>query len=80
MLKFRIGNKIYKLDLKRFIVSIVTLIAIIFCITVAVDFCKYPEMYLTTWKYQLQNDIANGNKQAIEYYNTVYVENGIELF
>lgn len=80
MLKFRIGNKIYKLDLKRFLTSIVTLIAIIFCITVAVDFCKYPEMYLTTWKYQLKNDIANGNEKAIKYYNTVYVQNGIELF
>lgn len=45
-----------------------------------VSFAKYPEQYLPTWKYQLKNDLAKGNQEAIQYYNDTYVANGKQLF
>ena len=44
------------------------------------DFAKYPEQYLTTWEYQLENDLKNGDAEAIEYYTTNYLENDKKLF
>ena len=44
------------------------------------SFVKYPEQYISTWRYQLQCDIENGDKAAIEYYETNYLANGINLF
>ena len=43
-------------------------------------FMKYPEKYLSTWRYQLQCDIEQGDEAAIEYYETNYLANGITLF
>ena len=58
----------------------IALILIILSIYAVYDFVKYPEVYLTTWKYQLQQDIKNGDAEAIEYYTTTYVANGKVLF
>lgn len=44
------------------------------------DFINYPEQYLTTWKYQLENDVKNGDTEAIECYTTNYLENDKKLF
>lgn len=44
------------------------------------DFAKYPEQYLTTWKYQLENDVKNGDTRSIEYYTPNYLDNGKKLF
>ena len=49
-------------------------------LSVVVDFVRFPECYLTTWRYQLQNAIADGNAQAIEYYENTYLANGKILF
>lgn len=56
------------------------LCALLFAVNMGVSFAKYPEQYLTTWKYQLENDLAKGNQDAIEYYNNTYVANGKQLF
>lgn len=56
------------------------LCALLFAVNMGVSFAKYPEQYLTTWKYQLENDLAKGNQDAIEYYNNNYVANGKQLF
>ena len=45
-----------------------------------VDFVRFPECYLTTWRYQLQQDISNGNAKAINYYNNNYIANNKILF
>lgn len=45
-----------------------------------IHFLRFPEMYVTTWKYQLENDIKRGNEQAIEYYNERYLLNNKKLF
>ena len=65
-------KKMFKLLLLLLIISIF--------ITTIFKFIKYPELFLTTWKYQLKNDIEAGNMEAIEYYQTTYVNNGIELW
>lgn len=45
-----------------------------------IDFIKYPECYLTAWRYQLENDIKSGKPEAIEMYQRNYVDKGRILF
>ena len=55
------------------------LIAIGICATavtwLSVDFCKYPEVYLPTWKKQLKDEIIEGKTDSINLYESVYVDN-----
>ena len=62
--------------MKRFILLVITLILTL----LTIDFFRFPECYLTTWKYQLKNDIKRGNEKAIEYYTERYVANNRILF
>lgn len=55
------------------------LVAVLFVVLLA-GIVKYPEKYLSTWRYQLKCDIEQGNQAAISYYETNYVANGIDLF
>ena len=72
--------KKYKLNKKRFARFLATAITITTISGITVDFVSYPEMYLPTWKYQLQNDIKKGDAEAIKYYEETYIANGRELF
>lgn len=69
----RIVNK------KKFIKSIVTLLVAVVLIAgmiwLFVDFCTYPESYLTTWRYQLHRKVQQGDQEAIDYYHEVYIKN-----
>ena len=60
------------------------LIAIGICATavtwLSVDFCKYPEVYLPTWKKQLKDEIIEGKTDSINLYESVYVDNNKDLF
>lgn len=71
-------------DKKQFIKAITTIIVglalSITMLLTLIDICKYPEKYLTTWKYQLEQEISEGNQEAIDYYNKVYLANGQVLF
>ncbi len=71
-------------DKKKFIKSTIILIFMIIIIScsilIFIEFLSYPEKYLTTWKYQLKQDIEAGNRQAIEYYQKNYLEKGEELW
>ena len=73
-------NKAVKMDLKRLVRAIVLFILLAALCKITVDFIRFPECYITTWKYQLQNDLEAGDERAIEYYRNVYVNNGRELF
>lgn len=44
------------------------------------NFIMYPEIYLTTWRYQLHNDLKAGDVQAQEYYQNTYLKKGKVLF
>ena len=45
-----------------------------------IDIIRFPESYITTWKYQLEQKVKSGDADAIEYYNDTYTANGRELF
>ena len=47
---------------------------------VYIDFVRFPECYITTWKYQLKNEIAAGDQEAITYYNNYYVKYNRSLY
>ena len=66
--------------IKRAIADILVLTVAIAALFLMVDVVRFPECYISTWKYQLQNDIENGKPEAIEYYNRCYVEKGRILF
>lgn len=77
-MKMKIVNK------KKFIKSITTLLAsialIILLVIMAVQLINYPEKYLSTWRYQLYQEIQAGDQEAIEYYQKNYLDKGIELW
>ena len=60
--------------------TVMFLIVVIINLIICIDFVHFPECYLTTWKYQLKNDIAAGDQTAITYYNTHYVKYNRNLF
>ena len=45
-----------------------------------IKFIMFPELYLTSWKYQLEKEVRVGEPEAVEYYQRRYIGNGIELF
>lgn len=51
-----------------------------FTLSLFIDFVRYPESYITTWKYQLQQDIKRGDSEAIQYYQRNYINNNRPLF
>lgn len=57
-----------------------TVVAIVVVVVLLIGFVKYPEMYFSTWRYQLICDIEQGDEEVIEYYETNYIANGIYLF
>ena len=59
------------------IIKILLVIALLFG---AYRLVEYPEKYLSTWRYQLKNDIARGNQEAIDYYQTHYLDKGVKLW
>lgn len=73
-------KKLLKVNLKKFVSSLLIITVFITCFSLYIDLCCFPEKYMTTWKYQLKNEIASDDEKAIEYYNRVYTANGINLF
>lgn len=62
--------------MKKFIkITVIVLLTIL-----VIDFIRFPEWYMPTWKYQLKNDISKGDELAIEYYENNYVANNRILF
>ena len=54
----------------------IIILLLILCIRVVM----YPECYISTWKYQLMNEVRAGDPAAVEYYEAKYLANGIELW
>ena len=73
-------RKRIKINLNRLFISLLVLTLIITCIVLYIDFCRMPDKYITTWKYQLKNEIASGDQKAIEYYNNNYTSKGVYLY
>ena len=66
--------------IKNFISSVLVIAMVVSAMGLFVDFLRFPESYISTWRYQLQIDIENGDAEAIDYYNRCYVAHGRELF
>lgn len=77
-MRIKIVNK------KKFIKSITTLVLsialIILLVIMTVQLINYPEKYLSTWRYQLYQEIQAGDQEAIEYYQKNYLDKGIKLW
>lgn len=69
-----------KINLNRLFASLLVLTLIITCTGLYVDFCRFPEKYITTWKYQLKNEITSGDQKSIDYYNKHYISKGVYLY
>ena len=69
-----------KIRYDRVMAAIAIAIAIASLLYLYFDFMKYPEQYLTTWKYHLENNVKNGDTRAVEYYISNYIENDKKLF
>lgn len=72
--------KIYKINKGKFAAFVLTVYIAVFVVNVVVSLAKYPEEYITPWRYQMESDLAEGNEEALEYYNKTYVANGKQLF
>lgn len=60
--------------------KILTALILIALIILSIDFYRFPEKYITTWKYQLEYKIKQGDQEAIDYYKRIYVQHGESLF
>ena len=80
MLIITYQKKRYKFNPYKLLKNILTTSILIVFITMSVYVCKFPAKFSTTYRYQLKNEISNGDEEAIEYYNRVYKANGINLF
>lgn len=69
-----------KVNFKRLGAVVLALAIATGAILLLTSFVKHPEQYISTWRYQLQCDIENGDESAIEYYERNYLANGINLF
>lgn len=65
---------------QNFIISLLIALVFVSCVAVVIDFFRFPDCYLTTWKYQLKNEIDAGDEEMINYYNDNYVKHGRYLF
>lgn len=50
---------------------IITIVALVFILSIIIDFFRFPDCYITTWKYQLHNEILSGDAESIEYYQEI---------
>lgn len=65
-------KKILKLLLCVFVLAVFS--------NIMIDFMRFPECYISTWKYQLKNDLTAGNQKAIKYYQENYINRGRILY
>jgi len=76
----RAHKKHYKINFNILLTRILTIAGIICFLSFYVNFCRFTEQYITTYKYQLYNDLKRGDAKAVNFYQTRYVDNGRILF
>ena len=73
-------HKSRRINLNRLFCSLLVLTLIITFTACITDFMRFPDKYITTWKYQLKNEIASGDMEAIAYYNNNYISKVVYLY
>lgn len=58
------------------ILIVFAVISLIFCLLLIF----FPELILTSWRYQMIQEVKAGESEMVEYYETRYLSRGIELF
>lgn len=74
----KIVNK--KKFVKAISILILTLILVATIAWMSIELIQYPEKYLTTWRYQLQQKVNSGDQEAIDYYQHTYLDHNITLW
>ena len=69
-----------KRKLRKWVKVVLSVLSIALALIAYIDFVRFPECYLSTWRYQLKNEIESGNLEMTEYYNNNYIKNGRILF
>lgn len=77
-MKMRIVNK--KKFIKAMSTLILSIVLIILFSIMSIELIQYPEKYLTTWRYQLQQKVNSGDQEAIDYYQETYLNRNITLW
>ncbi len=80
MIYFKVKRRRWRLNIRKFLGTVAAAIVIISFVYTAIDVVRFPELYSTTRKYQLQNEVEAEIPEAVDYYNRVYRANGIKLF
>ena len=68
------------MKIRRWVKVVLGTMAIIFTLSICIDFIRFPECYMPSWRYQLRNDIYANNKDAIQLYEEYYVKHNRDLF
>ncbi len=74
----KIVNK--KKFIKAISTIVITIILTVIMIFMSIELIQYPEKYLTTWRYQLQQKVNSGDQEAIDYYQETYLNHNITLW
>ena len=74
----KIVNK--KKFIKAITTIVITIILTVIMIFMSIELIQYPEKYLTTWRYQLQQKVNSGDQEAIDYYQETYLNHNITLW
>ncbi len=74
----KIVNK--KKFIKAISTIVITIILTVIMIFMSIELIQYPEKYLTTWRYQLQQKVNSGDQEAIDYYQETYLNRNITLW
>jgi len=62
------------------IMSLALMAVVIVLVGMFFDMLRRPEIYMSTYRYQLGNLIEKGDAEAIEYYNNTYLSHDVKLF
>ena len=69
---------------KKKTIAIIKLFSYLTIITILTlqffSLAKYPELYSTTSRYQLKNDLIQNDADAWTYYKNTYLANGVILY
>lgn len=73
-------TKLQKAKIKAILKLLLALLTISIFYWIGYQTITYPEKYLTTWRYQLHNDLIQGDADAWTYYQNTYLANGVILY
>lgn len=66
--------------MKQILIILLIVILIVLVFDFIYKIIAYPELFFSTWKYQLKNSVKAGQPEAVEYYQRVYLAHGITLW